>query len=959
MSRKLLFFGVMFLLLAALLVTPFSVLAEGDPPPDPEPIQAPWITGVNPSVEKSTAPAVDLDPSGLIESWKGVDLSLMTGSPDFVELEPQADPVFEPGFDSLAVPQLYQDPNDATCGAASLGMALEFLALNGEGNAPSQAALVGDLKEAGLLYETGTGVEELAYLARNHGYQGTTAFHDWTLAQLQEQLDAGNPVVVSLGSNGEDQTGHFVTLTGISEDGKWVSYNDPVLGKQIVSTEDFQSLWEIQGNAGLVAHKEPLSAVDDAMLPWMGLFSALAALAVIAKQVPLGEELTGLISMIRGALADPRRKGLGGQLVPVYEWRKVQDGTKVIQDTSKKIYEYGTRWIQDGWKTITDYGKKIYEYGTRWVQDGWKTVTDYSKKIYEYGTRWVQRGWKTVKDTTKKIYEYGTRLVQKGWKTVKDTSKKIYEYGTRWVQKGFKKVTSWVKGVWGWFKKTKWVPKIVKEKFVKGWHYATKKVPKMVKETFVKGWHYATKTVPKMVKETFVKSWQYATKKVPKMVKETFVKSWQYATKTVPKMVKETFIKGWHYATKVVPNYIFEKVQVGWEEVKQTAQDSILDPDWWRQELADAVSSVAEFFNRATQGAQAITGLVEALLNAYHNAPWYTQAGISIVPGADLVDIGAELQNWIEGEEVDKWVLGLAAVGLVMDVGVLDGVIPDPADAGNAFFAAVKSLLKVMPDGASRKLIEEMLLDPSQYNHLYKTLIALQSNGDEMAALLKNDEALAVALRKGPEALEIVLDYGDEAIEIMAKHGDDGLAAVQLFGDDAVSLISSSEKSTEVVDYLLKYADEGTNVAAEASEAISAANRLKDVRLNTSEADELIDSIVRGSTHGSGSRVVLGPYGADGVYIKEALDNGGIFYHTPPGTWEALGESKELAWSVNEQFLREQLENGIPRIDFVGETISEAKAATGTFRSMEVTFLDEVATSYGYKLMGNSWVKIP
>ena len=92
MSRKLLFFGVMFLLLAGFLVTPFSVLAEGDPPPNPEPVHAPWITGVNPFVSTSDIQAENLDASGLVESWEGIDISLMTGSPDYLELEPQADP---------------------------------------------------------------------------------------------------------------------------------------------------------------------------------------------------------------------------------------------------------------------------------------------------------------------------------------------------------------------------------------------------------------------------------------------------------------------------------------------------------------------------------------------------------------------------------------------------------------------------------------------------------------------------------------------------------------------------------------------------------------------------------------------------------------------------------------------------------------------------------------------------
>ena len=433
MSRKLLFFGVMIFLLTALAVTPFSVLAEGDPPP--EPIQAPWITGVNPSVEKSSTSVEDLDPSGLITSWDGVEVPLLAAPPSYVELEPQQAEDSRQLVDSLAVPQRYQDPTDATCGAAALGMALDFLALNGEGSAPSQAALVYDLKEAGLLYETGTGVEELAYLARNHGYQGTSAFHDWTLAQLQEQLGAGNPVVVSLGANGRDQTGHFVTVTGISADGKWVSYNDPILGKQTLTATEFIKTWELGGNAGLLVQKEPLSALNDPMLPWMGLFSAMAALAVIAKQMPLSAELDGLVAMIKGALADPRRKGLGGRLIaggggsssppytapPGYSWKKktvTKYGWKDIQVTEKVkvpniVRTYGVvrynRWVEKipVYKTVTvDRGRWAYRSVKKYRTERYRTKERYRVKR----TYWYRRGWRLYKGTR---YEWKTRTVVK------------------------------------------------------------------------------------------------------------------------------------------------------------------------------------------------------------------------------------------------------------------------------------------------------------------------------------------------------------------------------------------------------------------------------------------------------------------------------------------------------------------------------------------------------------------
>jgi hypothetical protein len=69
-----------------------------------------------------------------------------------------------------------------------------------------------------------------------------------------------------------------------------------------------------------------------------------------------------------------------------------------------------------------------------------------------------------------------------------------------------------------------------------------------------------------------------------------------------------------------------------------------------------------------------------------------------------------------------------------------------------------------------------------------------------------------------------------------------------------------------------------------------------------------------------------------------------------------LGESADLAWEANERFLRDQLESGVSRIDFVRETVEDARRAFGSARLKEVTFLDDFAADYGYELVGNSWI---
>lgn len=126
------------------------------------------------------------------------------------------------------------------------------------------------------------------------------------------------------------------------------------------------------------------------------------------------------------------------------------------------------------------------------------------------------------------------------------------------------------------------------------------------------------------------------------------------------------------------------------------------------------------------------------------------------------------------------------------------------------------------------------------------------------------------------------------------------------------------------------------------------------------------------STHYIGDnpdRVVLGKWdGQDGGYIGEARGHGGIYYDTGDPTWGAftqgLSDTQErgLAWQVNEQFLRGQMEDGVPRIEYVlpqGFDSVEQLAAVQrrSFSALEINFLKENAAAYGYVQDGNVWVR--
>jgi hypothetical protein len=123
------------------------------------------------------------------------------------------------------------------------------------------------------------------------------------------------------------------------------------------------------------------------------------------------------------------------------------------------------------------------------------------------------------------------------------------------------------------------------------------------------------------------------------------------------------------------------------------------------------------------------------------------------------------------------------------------------------------------------------------------------------------------------------------------------------------------------------------------------------------------------STHYIGDnpdRVVLGKFGGqDGGYIGEARGHGGIYFDTGDPAWDAITHglrksgATDLAWQVNEQFLRGQMETGVYRIEYnlpqgfnsVEEVIA---LRPDSFSAREIAFLKSNAEAYGYQQVGDS-----
>jgi len=380
------------------LVIPLAAAADGCPPENPNcRIEPPQSIQVNANPMHADGSPVELPEPGMLAP----QLIPMPLPPRIEPLPLQAGEDSGPSFDTLSIPMRHQDPDDVSCGVQALGMALDGL----DGSAPSSTALLSFLEDNDMLYDFGTGVEELAFAAQSFGFEGAFAFHDWTLDDLKTELDAGRPVVVALGSDGEAGAGHFVTVTGISPDGQWIAFNDPTLGEQVLPTDEFLRLWSLQGSSGVAVRRDAPSEGSAGYAPWVAL---LAGMMALITQTPLVRQRKGIGGSLepggaevgRGS-APPGYRWVFKQM-PKYEWQEVQEGWDVVPKTVPNMVQ---KYEQVGWTTTT---QRIPRYETIQVQDGW-TYTYVG--VPTYRTERYIRYWRTeyTYQATYRYY-YGMRI---------------------------------------------------------------------------------------------------------------------------------------------------------------------------------------------------------------------------------------------------------------------------------------------------------------------------------------------------------------------------------------------------------------------------------------------------------------------------------------------------------------------------------------------------------------------
>ena len=498
MAKKILFPCILFLLLAAA-AGPDVVLAGVDPyaSPTPQPtgrITAPVISGINPDAVLSEGSLGKAHPSDSF-SQVGFSLPVLMDPPPFVALEPTSS-------DQESRDHIHgRDYSDVNCGPTALAYALNILDPVGKTPEITTTQLGNFLSARGLMYDWGTGVEELTFAARELGYSGSYFFRDWSFEKLADVLRQAKPVVVSLGTNGLEQPGHFVTLTGISEDGDWIKYYDSARGESIMSREDFLELWQQQGSAGIIPQKNISTTVMDPMLPWMGIFSAISALALTLNQSTNLKE-SRVFSALKKQLANPRRKGIGaGPLPPIapveiqvprYEEKTVYRGIKTVE---VEVPVYVTRKVKVGIRGIK---KKVPQYETQRMQVGVDTVT---KQVPIYTTKKVKTGTRLV-DKKIQVTRYKT-VKELVWK--KTTQRvPVYRYiGAKRFLVGYKNQVRWKRVSSNKqvpYKTTKTisieVPIYKDVKVISGYKAVTEKVPRFEQKQVLIGYKTIHETIP-------------------------------------------------------------------------------------------------------------------------------------------------------------------------------------------------------------------------------------------------------------------------------------------------------------------------------------------------------------------------------------------------------------------------------------------------------------------------------
>jgi WXG100 family type VII secretion target len=186
-----------------------------------------------------------------------------------------------------------------------------------------------------------------------------------------------------------------------------------------------------------------------------------------------------------------------------------------------------------------------------------------------------------------------------------------------------------------------------------------------------------------------------------------------------------------------------------------------------------------------------------------------------------------------------------------------------------------------------------------------------------------------------------------------------------LLGTKGADKAAKAAKAARAAQVTADAAEAGSRLGS----ALAAADDIGRVAQGSRAETAVARYIAQESTHtfGTVDRVVLGPFKPNLArdflgYVDEAAAKGGTVYNTTSDVWEVIRPAgNNRAWAVNREFMQAQLERGAASFELKGETISEVFSrplSAGTDRALELRYLERHAYEYGYRQVGDSWVKV-
>ena len=187
-----------------------------------------------------------------------------------------------------------------------------------------------------------------------------------------------------------------------------------------------------------------------------------------------------------------------------------------------------------------------------------------------------------------------------------------------------------------------------------------------------------------------------------------------------------------------------------------------------------------------------------------------------------------------------------------------------------------------------------------------------------------------------------------------------------LLGTKGADKAAKAAKAARAARVSTEAAEVGTRLGS----ALAAADDIGRVAQGSRAETALARFVAQESTQtfGTVDRVVLGGFNLNPArgflgYVDEAKAFGGRVYNTADNVGDALygATGNGRGWAVNREFMQAQLERGVARFDLRGETVSEIlndPLLAGKGRALEIDYLQRYAYEYGYRQVGDSWVKV-